>query len=310
MRKIIFLQAAISILFITNLADATVELKPIDGLTLTYDGGLWIDANTVVLGVNEVLALSIELDEGYGTVGGAVDYILSNSAAEFITEGGYGYDPVEFLCSFCLIQSVQVHSAQYVTLEFSNDLCGPIYGPCIIMQNLLVHSLDAKNVELNIITQGVELDGKWIPAGIILHTVQILPKIELLAPNGGENLTAGSTYPISWNSIPEINEVLVEYSTNNGQDWTEVDPPNSGNTGSYDWEPVPTVDSNKCLVRVSDANDPNVYDVSDGLFTIFECQVPIIGDLNKDCYVDFRDMAIFSMHWLECGNPFDPDCNP
>ncbi|NIP50382.1 MAG: hypothetical protein GWO26_00030 [Phycisphaerae bacterium] len=34
----------------------------------------------------------------------------------------------------------------------------------------------------------------------------------------------------------------------------------------------------------------------------------LVSDLNNDCYSDFRDFAIFAGHWLECGNPFDPDC--
>lgn len=34
----------------------------------------------------------------------------------------------------------------------------------------------------------------------------------------------------------------------------------------------------------------------------------LVGDLNNDCHSDFHDFAIFSEHWLECGNPFDPDC--
>lgn len=131
--------------------------------------------------------------------------------------------------------------------------------------------------------------------------------LRLLAPNGGEELMADSTYTIQWETEGEISNVLIEYSTNNGSAWTAVDPPNTGNSGLYDWL-VPAVDSNECLVRVSDAGDPSVYDTSNNLFTMFICQGPIEGDLNEDCYVNFRDFAIFATHWLECGNRFDPAC--
>jgi hypothetical protein len=133
------------------------------------------------------------------------------------------------------------------------------------------------------------------------------PTLTVLAPNGGEVLTAGNIYPITWDTEGTVADVLIEYSVDNGSAWTPVDPCNTGNTGSYNWL-VPDVNSSQCLVRVSDASNPDVNDISDGLFTIFTCQGPIVGDLNEDCHVDFRDFALFAGHWSECGNPFDPDC--
>jgi len=32
------------------------------------------------------------------------------------------------------------------------------------------------------------------------------------------------------------------------------------------------------------------------------------GDINKDCYVDFEDFALFTAGWLGCTNPADPNC--
>ena len=149
---------------------------------------------------------------------------------------------------------------------------------------------------------------------------------------------AGSTYTIRWETEGEISDVLIEYSTNNGSDWTAVNPPNAGNTGSYEWDPVPVADSNECLVRISDSTDPAVYDTSDKLFTIFICQGPLVGDISSNCYtdlldfailgnqwfqvpgdpsadiapdgvVDLLDLALLLGNWLECGNPFDPACD-
>jgi hypothetical protein len=128
----------------------------------------------------------------------------------------------------------------------------------------------------------------------------------VLAPNGGENWIAGTTKAISWetsdtNAIPNVH---IEYSTNNGQGWNDVN--TVPNTGSYNWL-VPQVTSNQCLVRISDAADANIFDVSDNTFTIFVCRLNSKADLNGDCKVDMTDLALFANDWMRNGNPFDPE---
>jgi len=129
----------------------------------------------------------------------------------------------------------------------------------------------------------------------------------LLAPNGSEEIVAGSTYEIIWETTGTMESVLIEYSTNNGTGWTTID--TIGNTGSYEWE-VPNANSQECLVRVSCPGRPSVNDTSDDVFTIFQCSGIIPGDSNGDCYVNFLDFAATAECWLNCGNPFDPDCQP
>ncbi len=93
------------------------------------------------------------------------------------------------------------------------------------------------------------------------------PPLTLQNPNGGEVLVAGQIYPITWTNASSISDVLIEYSTNNGGNWTPVDPPNTGNTGSYNWL-VPQVSSIQCLIRISDSSNPSTSDTSDDVFTI------------------------------------------
>ncbi|MHC4460869.1 MAG: hypothetical protein ACYS6W_15920 [Planctomycetota bacterium] len=128
----------------------------------------------------------------------------------------------------------------------------------------------------------------------------------VLDPNGGESLVSGQTYTISWSNAGSVNDVLIEYSTNNGQHWSDVNA--VPNTGSYEWSPVPIADSDQCLVRISDSSNSCNLDTSDGVFTISRCQTQFVGDLDGDCYVDFRDFAIFALDWLKCSNLFDPNC--
>ena len=125
----------------------------------------------------------------------------------------------------------------------------------------------------------------------------------ILYPNGSEELIAGQTETITWESAGDINFVSIDYSSNNGNTWVEEDP-NTPNDGEYDWT-VPQVTSNQCLVRVSDTGDPNVYDISDDVFTIYVCQIQSIADLNNDCEVSLPDFALLALDWLLNGNPFD-----
>ena len=87
------------------------------------------------------------------------------------------------------------------------------------------------------------------------------------APNGGETWVSGSTHNITWTSMGAIANVMIEYSADNGANWTTVIA-STLNTGSYSWT-VPYAASTQCLVRVSDASNAEIYDASDSVFNIF-----------------------------------------
>lgn len=128
------------------------------------------------------------------------------------------------------------------------------------------------------------------------------PVLDLLNPNGGETLLARTLYTIGWEGQTDANDILIEYSVDDGVVWTLVDPPNAGNSGSYEWK-IPDIDSVLCRIRISDASDPEVFDVSDAPFTIYLCTLKY--DLNQDCVVDLLDFALLASEWMQCGNPYD-----
>jgi len=77
-------------------------------------------------------------------------------------------------------------------------------------------------------------------------------EIDVIAPNGGEELIAGETYNIKWFAPTDIEDVNIQLSTNNGQIWSDVNTMTE-NDGPYQWL-IPNTSSNQCLVRISDAN--------------------------------------------------------
>lgn len=91
--------------------------------------------------------------------------------------------------------------------------------------------------------------------------------ITVLTPNGGENWEVGSQNDITWNSENTSGTVNIEYSTDDGLNWTPIssDEPDDG---SYTWT-IPNSPSSNCKVRVSDT-DNNPSDESDNVFTIYQ----------------------------------------
>ncbi len=142
-------------------------------------------------------------------------------------------------------------------------------------------------------------------SGFVLTEIPEPATLSLLAPNRGGVLTAGSAYTIGWSSTGSISDVTIEYSSNNGANWTSID--TVPNTASYQWV-IPAENSNQCLIQISAADNPDVYDISDAVFTIFECRLRSPADLNGDCRIDFADFAIMAQDWLRNGNPFDENC--
>lgn len=90
--------------------------------------------------------------------------------------------------------------------------------------------------------------------------------LTLTHPNGGEIFSAGSTTQITWTPDPDVDQVTLELSTDNGSSWDLV-AENINDFGSYEWT-VPTVNSENCLIRIKDAFDGAPQDQSNGVFTI------------------------------------------
>ena len=106
--------------------------------------------------------------------------------------------------------------------------------------------------------------------GVILKYSNNSNYIHVLDPNGGEVITTGSSYYILWNSQNVI-DVKIEYSTDNGINWISII--NSlPSTGIYDWA-VPNVLTSQGRIKITDITDPNIFDISDGPFTIQSSKV-------------------------------------
>ncbi len=106
----------------------------------------------------------------------------------------------------------------------------------------------------------------------------IPPSVAVLDPNGGETLTAGTTYTIRWDASDDrgVASTSIYYSYDGGSSYSLIDSL-SGNPGSYDWT-VPDTPSAMCLVKVFayDAAANLSWDTSDGYFTVETAPGPYV----------------------------------
>jgi hypothetical protein len=121
--------------------------------------------------------------------------------------------------------------------------------------------------------------------------------LTLLSPKGLETINGGTTYNIKWYTSGSIANVLIEYSISNGASWSPVNPQNVGNAGTYNWL-VPAVASSQCLVRVKNAANFAVFDVSDALFTIQESTLTLLSPNGSQILAGGSD---YNITWSSTG---------
>lgn len=89
--------------------------------------------------------------------------------------------------------------------------------------------------------------------------------IEILKPNRGEVYRVGDTLEISWNA-GGTNLFTIYISYNSGINYTEI--ANNYYSAEFRFKFKPEQSSDSCIIRIEDAENPNLFDVSDSLFSI------------------------------------------
>jgi hypothetical protein len=97
--------------------------------------------------------------------------------------------------------------------------------------------------------------------------------LELLNPDGGEELNCGDRYKIQWEVVPEVEEIKIWLSTDAGANWFLVKK-RTNNDGGWRWD-IPEVESERCLLRIEEYDNPSVFGRSEGFFTILNGTVDI-----------------------------------
>lgn len=118
--------------------------------------------------------------------------------------------------------------------------------------------------------------------------------VRLNFPNQQLEFEQGSTQFITWDYKPGVKGVKLEFSSDGGDNWSTIADSLNPLFRNYPWT-VPSVTSEKCLIRISNSGGVNTNDVSDSLFTI----TTVSGVENN------APVSSYSLH-QNYPNPFNP----
>ncbi len=92
--------------------------------------------------------------------------------------------------------------------------------------------------------------------------------ITIVQPNGGEILYPCESYLITWTQSGGLSNYFnIDYSLDGGTIWASVTTNYLSTNGQYSWT-VPNVESTTVRIRITDANTPSIFDISDQVFSI------------------------------------------
>ncbi|MFC1508849.1 leucine-rich repeat domain-containing protein, partial [Candidatus Omnitrophota bacterium] len=159
----------------------------------------------------------------------------------------------------------------------ATSLTFPWLLPNISSTNVVVRITDADHAEIT------DQSGSFT----------ILPvTITVTTPNGGEELLAGSSSAITWTQENVTGPLTIEFSSDGGSIWNEVATGVDPVLGTYAWI-VPDVPSTNCLVRITDAANASVTDISNAMFTIESAAtVALIAPNGGEEYIIGTDVEI------------------
>jgi photosystem II stability/assembly factor-like uncharacterized protein len=150
--------------------------------------------------------------------------------------------------------------------------------------NTLIRVADAANISVNDVSNNV----------LELYTPTTF--IDLLYPNGGEQIAAGINSNITWNAIG-ISNIAIEYSINNGVSWQLIETGVLASTGTYSWN-VPNWFSNSVKIRIRDVGNASMNDQSAVFFSIIE---PSISFSSFPVGATFDLFTNFNLYWTSIG---------
>ncbi|MCU7511799.1 MAG: T9SS type A sorting domain-containing protein [Ignavibacteria bacterium] len=103
-------------------------------------------------------------------------------------------------------------------------------------------------------------------------------KLAISAPVGGESWKAGSLQYITW-SVKNLEDLKIDYSTDDGKSWITITPGTPSITGRYPWI-VPNTLSSLYRIRISNAQD-SLISYTSKAFSVYALPAVITSDASN-----------------------------
>jgi len=88
-----------------------------------------------------------------------------------------------------------------------------------------------------------------------------MPKVfpvDLLNPVGGETITSGGAYTVTWKAAPAVTKFKLKYSLNNGRTWKAMHQEQYVSGTEFSWPVSVPKEKKNCLVKIIGYDDVNV----------------------------------------------------
>ena len=119
---------------------------------------------------------------------------------------------------------------------------------------------------------------------VVIDSIRVVvgdPVIELISPIAGMKWNGHFQNEIQWES-EFIADVKLEFSSDNGQSWSDIVDETSANTRSYFWAAPANLVSTECLIKISDVANPDVFSVIQNPFTL--CKLELLSPNGYEIY--------------------------
>jgi hypothetical protein len=152
------------------------------------------------------------------------------------------------------------------------------------------------------------------PGGFSTPIYLKTPKVTVSKPAAGDTLCAGSIYRIQYRA-DGMSTVALDYSTNGGVTWSEIDPSEVATKGWFDWS-VPAVGfQGNVRIRVRGVDRPETgtstaFAIVDPLVLIQELQSSDLCLDDNDTLIAFVGGSIESYQWYKDGVPIPNQNGP
>ncbi len=133
--------------------------------------------------------------------------------------------------------------------------------------------LDTNYVYEEIVFEGSFCDEKKLRlSGGSLRNNSIPKTLRIISPNGGEQLVVGTNYLIEWDGVLPTDTVSIDFSTDNGNNWTNIT--NNASGLKYLWTSIPFTPNSNCLLRIKHLS---LFDLSKNIISLKGIQGRILN---------------------------------